>query len=107
MARKGTRSADPAPGLCACLSCIRLARKGEPERVTAELAEVRKLGGDGSWLSIAQVGANLFASYESPSIPALAEATLYTGLRKPACRRNDGCCRFAMIRLRIAAGEAC
>ena len=94
-------------GLCACLSCIRLARKGEPERVTAELAEVRKLGGDGSWLSIAQVGANLFASYESPSIRALAEATLYTGLRKPACRRNDGCCRFAMIRLRIAAGEAC
>jgi TolB-like protein/class 3 adenylate cyclase len=53
---------------------------GEGERAATELTEARKLGGEGSWLSIARIRAS--ARYETPAIRALAEATIYEGLRK-------------------------
>jgi TolB-like protein/class 3 adenylate cyclase len=56
------------------------ALKGNNERAAAELAEARKLGGEGFWKSIAQRRAN--ARYETSAIRALAEATYYEGLRK-------------------------
>jgi hypothetical protein len=56
------------------------ALKGDPERATAELAEARKLRGEGSWQSIHHLKAT--TRYETPAIRALAEATLYKGLRK-------------------------
>ncbi len=55
------------------------ALRGETERATAALAEARRLGGEGSYSSIARVRA------ESPAVPkirALREATYLTGLRK-------------------------
>jgi adenylate cyclase len=54
--------------------------KGETERAAAELAEARRLGGEGSWSSIA--GMRRGTRYETPAIRALAEATYYAGLRK-------------------------
>jgi TolB-like protein/Tfp pilus assembly protein PilF len=56
------------------------ALKGDEERAAAELAEARKLGGKGSWQSIARLRANTV--FETPAMRALAEATLYEGLRK-------------------------
>jgi adenylate cyclase len=56
------------------------ALEGEGERAAAELTEARKLGGEGSWVSIARIRAS--ARYETPAIRALAEATFYEGLRK-------------------------
>ena len=56
------------------------ALKGESEHAAAELAEARKLGGEGSWQSIARLRAN--TRYETPAMRALAEATFYEGLRK-------------------------
>jgi len=55
------------------------ALKGDSEHAAAELAEARKLGGEGSWQSIARLRAN--TRYEAPTIRALAEATFYAGLR--------------------------
>jgi adenylate cyclase len=54
--------------------------KGETECAAAELAEARRLGGEGSYLSLAQLRATSY--YEAPSVRALAEATYYSGLRK-------------------------
>jgi adenylate cyclase len=56
------------------------ALKGETERAGAELSEARRLGGQGSYLTLAQFRAS--TRYESPTIRALAEATYYAGLRK-------------------------
>ena len=56
------------------------ALKGETERAAAELAEARKLGGQGFFGSIARIRAG--ARWEAPNIRVLADATLYTGLRK-------------------------
>jgi len=56
------------------------ALKGEIERAAAELAEARRLGGEGSYLSIARLRGG--TRYETPAIRALAEATFYEGLRK-------------------------
>jgi adenylate cyclase len=54
--------------------------KGETKRAAAELAEARRLGGESSWSNIA--GMRRGTRYETPIIQALAEATLYDGLRK-------------------------
>jgi len=56
------------------------ALKGETDRAVVELAEARKLGGEGSWSSLAPFRAN--TRYETATIRALAEATFYAGLRK-------------------------
>ena len=56
------------------------ALKGETERAAAELSEARRLGGEGSYLTLAQYRAS--TRYESPTVRALAEATYYAGLRK-------------------------
>jgi TolB-like protein/class 3 adenylate cyclase/Flp pilus assembly protein TadD len=56
------------------------ALKGDGEHAAAELAEARKLGGEGSWQSIARLRAG--TRYEAPGVRALVEATFYEGLRK-------------------------
>ena len=56
------------------------ALKGDGEHAAAELAEARKLGGEGSWQSIARIRAG--TRYETPAMRARAEATFYEGLRK-------------------------
>jgi tetratricopeptide (TPR) repeat protein len=56
------------------------ALKGETERAATELAEARRLGGEGSYLSLAHLRSRSY--YEAPSVRALAEATYYAGLRK-------------------------
>jgi predicted Zn-dependent protease len=56
------------------------ALKGETERATAELAEARKLRGEGSFSSIARIKAN--PDWGVPKIRALFEATYVAGLRK-------------------------
>ena len=56
------------------------ALKGETERAAAELSEARRLGGEGSYLTLAQLRAG--TRYDAPTIRALAEATFYAGLRK-------------------------
>jgi adenylate cyclase len=56
------------------------ALKGETERATAELAEARKLRGEGSYSSIARIEAN--PDLGVPKIRALFEATYVAGLRK-------------------------
>jgi tetratricopeptide (TPR) repeat protein len=55
------------------------ALKGETVRAAAELAETRRLGGEGSYLSIASQRAEFPAV---PKIHALREATYFAGLRK-------------------------
>jgi adenylate cyclase len=54
--------------------------KGEIDHAAAELAEARRLGGEGFLSSIARLRAG--SSYETPSARALVEATYYAGLRK-------------------------
>jgi TolB-like protein/DNA-binding winged helix-turn-helix (wHTH) protein/Tfp pilus assembly protein PilF len=56
------------------------ALEGETQRAAAELAEARRLAGEGYWRSMAQLRAG--TRYEAPAIQALAEATYYAGLRK-------------------------
>ena len=76
------RSAAPeVPFIRAYLSSA-YALKGETPLAVAELAEARRLGGVGSWSSIARLRAA--TRYETPEIRALVEATHYAGLRKAA-----------------------
>jgi TolB-like protein/class 3 adenylate cyclase/Flp pilus assembly protein TadD len=56
------------------------ALKGESERAAAELAEARRLRGEGSYSSIARIKAA--GDYGVPKIRALFEATYFVGLRK-------------------------
>ena len=56
------------------------ALKGETERAGAELSEARRLSGQGSYSTLAQLRAR--SNYEAPSVRALAEATYFAGLRK-------------------------
>jgi adenylate cyclase len=74
------RNANPAPGFVRLYLASAYALKGEPERAAVELAEARRLRGEGSWLSIAELRAR--SRYETPSIQALSEATFLAGLRK-------------------------
>jgi TolB-like protein/class 3 adenylate cyclase len=74
------RNANPAPSFVHAYLASAYAIKGEAERAVAELAEARKLGGERSWQSVAQARAS--TRLETPAVGALAEATLYVGLRK-------------------------
>jgi adenylate cyclase len=56
------------------------ALKGETERATVELAEARRLLGEGQPWSIAQMRAT--SRYEVPALQALWDATFIAGLRK-------------------------
>ena len=53
--------------------------KGETERAATELAEARRLGGEGSYSSITRMRAGPMGL---PKIRALSEATFFAGLRK-------------------------
>jgi hypothetical protein len=56
------------------------ALKGETEHASAELTEARRLGGEGSYSSIARLrGGGLGAA---PKIRGLVETTYFAGLRK-------------------------
>jgi tetratricopeptide (TPR) repeat protein len=93
------RSATPAvPGLRICLASA-YALRGETERAPAELAEARRLGGEGSLSSIA--GLKAIGVWGVPEIRALYEATYFVGCARPGCRRTDRHCRFTMIRLTL------
>jgi tetratricopeptide (TPR) repeat protein len=61
------------------------ALKGELERAAAELAEARKLGGEGSYSSISQLK---FGYFEVPALRALNEKTYFAGLRKAGLREE-------------------
>ena len=61
------------------------ALKGELERAAAELAEARKLGGEGSYSSISQLK---FEYFEVPALRALNEKTYFAGLRKAGLREE-------------------
>jgi TolB-like protein len=56
------------------------ALKGETERAAVELAEARRLAGEGSFSSIAHMRAKVY--WGVPKIRALVEATYFAGLRK-------------------------
>ena len=56
------------------------ALKGETQRAAAELAEARRLSGDGRFASIARLKAAKY--WGVPRVRALYEATLFAGLRK-------------------------
>jgi tetratricopeptide (TPR) repeat protein len=57
--------------------------KGEPERAAAELAEARRLRGEGSLSSISQARKRLREQFvAAPNVRALFETTYFAGLRK-------------------------
>jgi adenylate cyclase len=74
------RNANPAPGFVHARLASAYALKGETERATAELAEARRLEGEGSYSSIARLRAA--SRYEAQAIRSLCEATYFAGLRK-------------------------
>jgi len=74
------RSANAALHYVHAYLAAAYALKGETERAAAELAEARRLSGEGSWPSIARLMAD--TRYETPAIQADAEKTFYAGLRK-------------------------
>jgi TolB-like protein/DNA-binding winged helix-turn-helix (wHTH) protein len=74
------RNANPAPGYIHAYLAAAYAFKGETDRAAAELADARRLGGEGSYSSVARLRAN--TRYESQTVRALCEATFYAGLRK-------------------------
>ena len=74
------RSANPArPWVHAWLAAA-YALKGETERAAAELAEARRLRGEGSYASIARMAATGY--WGVPKVRALFEATYLAGLHK-------------------------
>jgi hypothetical protein len=74
------RSINPAvPSPHASLASA-YALNGQTERAAAELTEARRLRGEGSWSSIAEMRANGY--WGVPKIRALYEATYFAGLRK-------------------------
>jgi TolB-like protein len=75
-----SRGSNAEPPYVHAFLAAAYALKGETESATTELAEARRLGGEGSYLSLA--GMRRGTRYETPAIRALAEATLYDGLRK-------------------------
>jgi hypothetical protein len=79
VARKGRRASPGVPlahGYLASAYAVR----GETDRAAAELADARKLSGDGRYSSIAHVRAA--GNYGVPKTLALFEATYFAGLRK-------------------------
>jgi predicted Zn-dependent protease len=76
------RSASPTLALVHRWLASAYALKGETERAAAELAEARRLSGNGSPSSIAQAKAPNARNFAAPVIRALYEATYIVGLRK-------------------------
>jgi adenylate cyclase len=73
-----SRSANPGMPFLRSFLASAYALKGETERAAAELAEARRLGGEGSFTSIARMRAGYWGV---PKIRALHEATYFAGLR--------------------------
>jgi predicted Zn-dependent protease len=74
------RSANPRFAFVRGRLAAAYALKGETDRAVAELAEARRLSGDGRFASIASLKAA--RSWGVPKIRALFETTLFAGLRK-------------------------
>jgi adenylate cyclase len=74
------RSALPSVPVFHSRLAAAYALSGETERATAELAQARRLAGEGSFSSIARLRAR--GSWGAPKIQALYEATYFVGLRK-------------------------
>ena len=62
--------------------------KREKERAAAELAEARRLAGEGSFSSIAKMRAVAYWAAASPKILGLVEVTYFAGLRKAGMREE-------------------
>jgi tetratricopeptide (TPR) repeat protein len=75
-----SRSANPAPPIVHAWLASAYALKGETERAAAELAEARRLAGEGYMSSIARLRADSF--FEAPAARTLYETTYLAGLRK-------------------------
>jgi adenylate cyclase len=77
------RSANPRFAFVHGRLAAAYALKGETERAAAELAEARRLSGDGRFASIASLKAARYSRYWGvPKIRALFETTFFAGLRK-------------------------
>jgi adenylate cyclase len=76
------RSADPAKPFNHSSLAAAYALSGDLERAATELAEARRLIGDGSFSSIAKIEAGRSWKSLSPKTRTLAEATYIAGLRK-------------------------
>ena len=74
------RSANPRLAYVHGRLAAAYALKGETERAAAELAEARRLSGDGRFVSIARLKAA--GHWGVPKVRALFEATMFAGLRK-------------------------
>jgi len=74
------RSANPEVQFFHAFLASPYGLKGETERAAAELAEARRLTGEGSYASIARMQATGHSGV--PKIRALFEATYFVGLRK-------------------------
>jgi adenylate cyclase len=75
------RSADAAHPPTRIMLASAYGLKGETERAAAELAEARRLPGEGSFSSIARLKAKGYG-FGVPKIRALYEATVFVGLRR-------------------------
>jgi predicted Zn-dependent protease len=76
------RSADPAKPFNHSSLAAAYALSGDLERAATELAEARRLIGEGSFSSIAKIQASGSWKSLSPKTRALFEATELVGLRK-------------------------
>jgi tetratricopeptide (TPR) repeat protein len=74
------RSANPRHANAHIFLAAAYGLKGETERAAAELAEARRLRGEGSYSSIARLRTRGY--WGVPKIRALYEATFFVGLRK-------------------------
>jgi tetratricopeptide (TPR) repeat protein len=75
-----SRSLNSAPPLVHAWLASAYALKGETERAGAELAEARRLGGEGYMSSISRLRAD--SLFEAPAARTLYETTYLAGLRK-------------------------
>jgi hypothetical protein len=78
------RARNALPGIPHLYLVAAYALKGETERAAAELAEARRLSGDGRYSSIARakIDGPLSGYWGVPKVRALVEATYFAGLRK-------------------------
>jgi adenylate cyclase len=76
------RSANPTLAFVHRWLATAYALKGDTERAAAEIAEARRLSGNGSPSSITQAKASSAADFAAPAIRALLETTYLAGLRK-------------------------
>ena len=76
------RSADPTLAFVRRWLATAYALKGDTERAAAEIAEARRLSGNGSASSITQAKASSAADFAAPAIRGLFETTYLAGLRK-------------------------